>query len=69
MGADREVILEFQRLGNVVKVTAIDSETLVEVSIMGPAYSTEEALKRAALDKLDYVLRKRGGAASPPGAR
>ena len=67
MGAGREVILEFQRLGNVVKATATDAETLVEVSIQGPAYMTEEALKRTVLDKLDYVLRKR--AETPRGTR
>jgi hypothetical protein len=59
MTAGREVILEFQRLGNAVKVTAIDSETLVEVSIQGPARSTAAELRRAAIDKLNYVLRKR----------
>jgi hypothetical protein len=69
MGAGREVILEFQRLGNAVKVTATDPETLVEVSIMGPARSPEAELRRTALDKLDYVLRKRSGAARPRSAR
>jgi hypothetical protein len=59
MGAGREVILEFQRLGNAVKVTATDPDTLIEVSIMGPARSSEAELRRAALDKLEYVLRKR----------
>jgi len=64
--ADREVILEFHTVGNAVKVTAIDPETLVEVSIMGPQSAGEEALKRAALRKLEYVLAKRGQ--SPTGA-
>ena len=67
MGAGREVILEFQRLGNAVKVTATDPETLVEVSITGSVRSTEVELRRAALDKLDYVLRKRGRGARPGG--
>jgi len=69
MAAGREVILEFQRLGNAVKVTATDPETLVEVSIMGPARSTEAELRRAALDKLDYMLRKRPGSGRPRGVR
>ncbi|MHA1568235.1 MAG: DUF6898 family protein, partial [Alphaproteobacteria bacterium] len=37
--ADRgetEVLLEFHRVGNAVKVTAMDPESMVEVSIMGP---------------------------------
>jgi len=59
MTAGREVILEFQRLGNVVKVTATDAETLVEVSIQGPATASEADLRRTAIDKLNYVLRKR----------
>ena len=57
--ADREVILEFHVVGNAVKVTAIDPETLVEVSILGPSTAGEEALKRAALRKLEYMLAKR----------
>ena len=57
---DREVILEFHAIGNAVKVTAIDPETMIEVSIMGPPSAGEEALKRAALRKLEYVLAKRG---------
>lgn len=69
MGAGREVILEFQRLGNAVKVTAIDPDTLVEVSIMGPARSSEAELRRTALDKLDYVLKKRTGGSGPRGSR
>ena len=67
MVAGREVILEFQRLGNAVKVTATDPDTLVEVSIMGPVRSSEAELRRAALDKLNYVLRKRAGNGRPRG--
>ena len=62
MAVEREVILEFQRIGNSVKVTAVDPETLVEVSIVGAASAGQEALRRAAVRKLEYVLgrRKRG---------
>ena len=55
----REVILEFQHVGNSVKVTAIDPETLIEVSIVGSPAAGEETLKQTALRKLDYVLAKR----------
>lgn len=58
-GADREVLIEFQQVGNAVKVTAIDTDTLVEVSIMGPASSGEEILKRNVINKLKYVLSKK----------
>ena len=59
-GGGREIILEFQHVGNSVKVTAIDPETLVEVSIVGSPSAGEEALKQTALRKLEYVLAKRG---------
>jgi len=53
---EREVLLEYQRIGAAVKVTAVDPETLVEVSIQGPASLPESALERAAISKLRYVL-------------
>ncbi len=56
---EREVLLEFQQIGNSVKVTAVDPETLVEVTIVGPPTASEEALTRAAVKKLEYVLEKR----------
>jgi S-adenosylhomocysteine hydrolase len=54
------VLIEFQRVGATVKVTAIDPITLVEATIVGPASAGEAALKKAALDKLRYVLNRRG---------
>ena len=56
---DREVIIEFLRVGNSVKVTAVDPDTLVEVSIVGPPGAGEEALSRTAIKKLAYVLERR----------
>lgn len=55
----REVLVEFQQIGNAVKVTAVDTKTMVEVSIMGPASAGEELLKRNAVNKLNYVLSKK----------
>ncbi len=40
-GNDGDVIVEFQRLGNAVKVSAVDTRTFVEVSIMAPVNATE----------------------------
>ncbi len=57
---EREVLLEFYRVGNAVKVTAMDPETMVEVSIVGPSGAGEEQLTRIAIRKLDYVLKKQG---------
>ncbi len=60
-----EVIIEFQQIGNAVKVTAVDPESQIEVSIVGPPGAGEEMLKRTAIRKLEYVLdkRRRGGVA------
>ncbi|MBM3485492.1 MAG: hypothetical protein FJX67_02495 [Alphaproteobacteria bacterium] len=54
-----EVLLEFHRIGNAVKVTAIDAATLVEVSIVGAARSSEAELTRIAINKLTYVISRR----------
>ncbi len=61
----KEVIIEFHQVGNAVKVTAVDPDTLVEVSIVGAPSAGEEILKRTAIRKLEYVLEKNrnGGAA------
>jgi hypothetical protein len=51
-----EAIIEFRRIGNSVKVSAIDTVTQVEVSIVAPARSTERDMTDAVLRKLQYVL-------------
>lgn len=56
---DREVLIEFRRIGNLVKVTATDPVTLTEVTIQGPAYSSQETLRRAVVAKLNYVLSRK----------
>ncbi len=53
------MIIEFRRIGASVKVSAIDPETLIEVSIVGPASAGEEELTRNVLKKLEYVLAKK----------
>ena len=55
-----EVIIEFHQIGSSVKVSAVDPVTLREVSIVGSATAGEEALTRAAIRKLKYVLKKNG---------
>lgn len=54
-----EVYFEFQQIGAYVKVTAIDPETLVEVSVTGAASASQQSLKQLALRRLHYVLAKR----------
>jgi hypothetical protein len=52
-----EVLFEFTVVGSVVKVAAIDSETGIEVSVMGPAHASRADLQRLALGKLKSRLR------------
>lgn len=59
MSGSDEILIEIQQIGNSVKVAAIDPETLIEVSIVGPPSAGEEALKRAAARKLAWVLEKK----------
>lgn len=53
-----EYLLEFYRVGNSVKVSAIDPVTTTEVHIVGPANVGRAELSRVAVRKLKYVLRK-----------
>lgn len=57
---NREIIIEFFPVGNIMKVSAMDTKTLTEISIQAPANSSEEILKRNALKRLEYVLKKKG---------
>lgn len=57
-GERRSYLVEFQTIGSSVKVSALDPETLVEVSIVGPASASEAELSRLAVQKLKYRLRK-----------
>ena len=60
MPGPREILLEFRFVGTSVKVSAVDPDTLTEVSIVGDPAAGEEALTRAAVRKLDFVLRRAG---------
>ncbi|MBR9970542.1 DUF6898 family protein [Magnetospirillum sulfuroxidans] len=59
--AGREVYFEFRRVGNYVRVTAIDSLTGTEITVAGDAKAGEAMLKQTALRKLEYVLAKKQG--------
>lgn len=66
----RSYLVEFQVVGNAVKVSAIDTMTLVEVSIMGPSTAKEAELSRLAVQKLEYMLAKRAAPADTcPGTK
>ena len=57
----REAILEYTEVGAYLKVSAMDPDTLTEVSVVGPISGSKEMLKRTVLAKLDYVLQKNAG--------
>jgi hypothetical protein len=59
MARERDVIFEFLRVGHAVKVTAVDTASGIEASIVGDPAAGEPALRRLARQKLDYVLGKR----------
>ena len=56
----REVIFEFRPVGNIMRVSAMDTKTLTEVVVQCPLGAGEGAFKRSALMRLEYVLRKKG---------
>ena len=60
MSDDQGYIIEFHRVGNAVKVTAMDPTTLTEVSIVGASNVGETELTRVVVRKLEYMMAKRG---------
>ncbi len=58
MDDPREVFFEFVKLGNSVKVTAIDGVTGTEVSVVGPANAAQFDMERLALQKLKARLKR-----------
>ena len=61
-GPKREIIFEIRRVGDYLKVSAIDPATNTEVSIVGKQGMDHTALRAMALKKLTFVIEKaRGG--------
>lgn len=56
-----EIIIEYHVIGHMVKVSAVDTKSLTEVSIVGPANESREILKATAIRKLHYVMAKKQG--------
>ena len=54
----KEIFVEFVLLGNSIKATAIDPDTGLEASIVGPANAPRSTLADAARRKLEYVQKK-----------
>jgi len=55
------VIVEFYQVGNAVKVSAVDTKTFLEVSIVAPAHCSEQEMIDTVLRKLAYIQEKRRG--------
>jgi hypothetical protein len=64
-GPGREVLFEMSRVGAYVKVTAVDAQTGVEISIAGAASAPVEALKQQALNRLLFVLKRKAAGLAP----
>ncbi|MBI3512528.1 MAG: hypothetical protein HY060_00380 [Proteobacteria bacterium] len=60
--SDRRIIFEIIQLGDYVKVSAVDTVTMIEVSAIGPARGALDAVKQVALQKLKRAI-ARGGVA------
>ena len=54
----REVIFEYTQIGNSIRVTAVDSGTGTEVVFQAHINTSKTELKRIAISKLKYVLKK-----------
>ncbi|MEQ8664375.1 MAG: hypothetical protein RIC16_01495 [Rhodospirillales bacterium] len=55
----REVLFEFRHVGTSLRVSAIDPDTLTEVTLVADPRTSEEELKRVAARKLHYVIQKK----------
>ncbi|MBI1185970.1 MAG: serine hydroxymethyltransferase [Alphaproteobacteria bacterium] len=56
MAGEREIFFEIARLGDVMRVSAIDGETGLEATAIGPANALQSDLERIALGKLERKL-------------
>ena len=52
----REIYIELVRVGDSVKLTAIDAETGVEAVVIGPAHAARADLEKLAVGKLARLL-------------
>jgi hypothetical protein len=55
----KDIFVEFVILGNAVKATAIDPDSGLEASVVGPANAPRAAMAQAARKKLEYVAKKK----------
>ncbi len=55
-----EILLEIARIGNVLRVAALDPETLAEVTFQAPPAADRGMLIALARRKLDFVAQRKG---------
>ena len=55
----REVIFEFTPVGNIMRVSAMDTASLTEIIVQCPLSAGEAMFKKNAIMRLEYVLRKK----------
>ncbi|MCW8915613.1 MAG: hypothetical protein OQK24_07140 [Magnetovibrio sp.] len=58
-GGLKEVLFEFQRHGNIMRVVAIDPKSGTEVTMIADPRHSQENIKRLAARKLAYVMSKK----------
>ncbi len=56
----KEIYVEFVILGNSLKATAIDPETGLEATVIGPANAAQSTMAQAARRKLEFMAKKKG---------
>ena len=57
----KEIFVEFVILGNSLKATAIDPDSGLEASVIGPANAPRHTMAEAARNKLNFMAKKKGG--------
>lgn len=55
----KDVIIETQRVGTALKVSAVDTRSLLEVSFVAPASADRLSIDRLAVQKLTYAANRR----------
>jgi len=55
----KEIYVEFVILGNSLKATAIDPETGLEATVIGPANAAQSTMAQAARRKLEFMAAKK----------
>ncbi len=57
---NREVLFEYRQIGSLMRVTAVDVETMTEIVVQCPVSAGEALFQKQGLARLEYVLRKNG---------